>query len=192
MNRTRSRRIRPWLAGVLVTGLVAVAAGLYWFQPWQLWVDATVQESLPSAPLPARTSQPAAEPPAVSQSSQPAAPTELATGSLISHEHRTTGTVRLLRAADGALVLRLEGLETSSGPDVHVWLTDAPVKPGKDGWDVFDDGAHLDAGKLKGNRGNQNYPLPAGTDLARYTSVSLWCDRFNVSFGAAELTGQGA
>jgi len=87
-------------------------------------------------------------------------------------------------------VLRLENLDTSSGPDVHVWLTDAPVKPGKDGWDVFDDGKYLDTGKLKGNKGNQNYPLPAGTDLAGYTSVRLWCDRFNVSFGAAELTGR--
>ena len=102
-------------------------------------------------------------------------------------QHRTTGTVRVLRAADGSLVLRLENLDTSSGPDVHVWLSDAPVKPGKDGWDLFDDGKYLDAGKLKGNKGNQNYPLPAGTDLTAYTSVSVWCDRFNVSFGAAEL-----
>jgi electron transfer DM13 len=78
---------------------------------------------------------------------------------------------------------------TSSGPDVHVRLSDAPVKPGKDGWALFDDGRYLDAGKLKGNRGNQNYPLPAGTDLSGYTSVSIWCDRFDVSFGAAALSG---
>ncbi|WP_328444188.1 MULTISPECIES: DM13 domain-containing protein [unclassified Amycolatopsis] len=188
MNRTRRLLARPWVVGVLVAGLVAVAAGLFWFQPWQLWVDETVQESLPAA---APTAQPSAvtSQPSASQPSPPATPAELATGTLISHEHPTTGTVRVLRAADGALVLRLENLETSSGPDVHVWLTDAPVKPGKDGWDVFDDGKYLDAGKLKGNKGNQNYPLPAGTDLAGYASVSLWCDRFDVSFGAAELTG---
>ncbi|MBE8517306.1 DM13 domain-containing protein [Amycolatopsis sp. H6(2020)] len=183
MNRTRRILGRPWFIGVLVAGLVAVAAGLYWFQPWQLWVDETVQEALP-LPLPAAAPAPASVPP------QPAEPAGLATGTLISHEHRTTGTVRVLRAPDGSLVLRLENLETSSGPDVHVWLTDAPVKPGKDGWTVFDDGKHLDAGKLKGNKGNQNYPLPAGTDLAGYTSVSLWCERFDVSFGAAELTGR--
>lgn len=179
MNRTRHLLTRPWLLGVLVTGLVAVAAGLYWFQPWQLVVDETVQEDLPTlAPAAIPSSQPA----------PPAAPAELAGGTLISHEHDTAGTVRVLRTADGSLVLRLENLATSSGPDVHVWLTDAPVKPGKDGWTVFDDGKHVDAGKLKANRGNQNYPLPAGTDLTAYTSVSIWCDRFNVSFGAAELT----
>ncbi|RSM37771.1 electron transporter [Amycolatopsis balhimycina DSM 5908] len=197
MNRARRLLTRPWIVGILVTGLVAVAAGLYWFQPWQLVVDETVQEDLPAAAAPASVppSAPPSQPSRPSPSSPPspsapAAPAELATGTLISHEHRTTGTVRIVRAADGSLVLRLENLATSSGPDVHVWLTDAPVKPGKDGWDVFDDGKHLDAGKLKGNKGNQNYPLPAGTDLTAYTSVSIWCERFDVSFGAAELARQ--
>ncbi|HET6704106.1 DM13 domain-containing protein [Amycolatopsis sp.] len=194
MNRTRR-----WILAITVTGLVAVAAGLYWFQPWQLVVDETVQEDLPAAapvaaaPSPSVTpsSAPAA-PTSPAPSATPVAPAEVASGSLISHEHRTTGTVRVIRAADGSLVLRLENLATSSGPDVRVWLSDAPVKPGKDGWDLFDDGKYLDAGKLKGNKGNQNYPLPAGTDLSAYTSVSLWCDRFNVSFGAAELDRSAA
>ncbi|MCR6489798.1 DM13 domain-containing protein [Amycolatopsis sp. OK19-0408] len=182
---TRAQRLlaRPWALSILVAALVAVAAGLYWFQPWQLVVNETVQEDVPAAaPLPSPASP----------SSPQAAPAELATGTLISHEHQTTGTVRILRAADGSLVLRLENLDTSSGPDVHVWLTDAPVKPGKDGWNVFDDGRYLDTGKLKGNKGNQNYPLPVGTDLSAYTSVSIWCDRFDVSFGAAELSRQPA
>ncbi|MBE8525426.1 DM13 domain-containing protein [Amycolatopsis sp. H6(2020)] len=204
MNGTRRLLTRSRLIGALAVGLVALVAGLYWFQPWQLWVDETVQEAFPSAaptsPPAAPTSQsaaPTSRPAApVAESSvpvsPPAEPAEVATGRLISHEHRTTGSVRIVRAADGSLVLRLENLETSSGPDVHVWLTDAPVKPGKDGWDVFDDGKYLDAGKLKGNKGNQNYPLPAGTDLAAYTSVSIWCDRFNVSFGAAKLTSRPA
>lgn len=183
MSRTRRLLTRPRVVGVLVTGLVAVAAGLCWFQPWRLWVDETVEESLPLAAPVSRSAVPP---------SPPAPPAEVATGTLISHEHRTAGTVRILRAADGSLVLRLENLATSSGPDVHVWLSDAPVKPGKDGWGLFDDGRYLDAGKLKGNKGSQNYPLPAGTDLAGYTSVSIWCDRFDVSFGAAELSTGGA
>jgi hypothetical protein len=45
----------------------------------------------------------------------------------------------------------------------------------------------VNLGRLKGNQGNQNYRIPADVDLSRYTSVSIWCDRFNVSFGAAEL-----
>lgn len=58
---------------------------------------------------------------------------------------------------------------------------------GAGGWFVFDDGAYESLGKLKGNKGAHNYPLPAGLDPAAFTSVSIWCDRFDVSFGAAEL-----
>jgi hypothetical protein len=36
--------------------------------------------------------------------------------------------------------------------------------------------------------GNQNYAIPAVVDLADFRSVSIWCDRFNVSFGTAPLS----
>ncbi|MFI1510709.1 DM13 domain-containing protein, partial [Streptomyces sp. NPDC020597] len=84
-------------------------------------------------------------------------------------------------------IVRLENLDTSNGPDLHVWLTDAPVKKGVAGWRVFDDGMHVSLGKLKGNKGSQNYALPRDVDPSSYNSVSIWCDRFDVSFGAAEL-----
>jgi hypothetical protein len=84
-------------------------------------------------------------------------------------------------------VLRIENLDTSNGPDLKVWLTDAPVIEGEDGWRVFDDGAYVDLGALKGNQGSQNYTIPADVDLSDLTSVAIWCDRFSVSFGAAEL-----
>ncbi|RSN20121.1 electron transporter [Streptomyces sp. WAC 05977] len=168
------------LAVVAVGLVVAVAAGLYWFQPWKLWVNETVQEAAPVVAQPTAQLSESATP-------VPKEPSVVATGTLISHEHTTSGDVRILRAADGSLVLRLENLDTSNGPDLRVWLTDAPVIPGKDGWFVFDDGAYVSAGKLKGNKGSQNYTLPAGTDLARYSSVTIWCARFSVSFGAAEL-----
>jgi hypothetical protein len=71
-----------------------------------------------------------------------------------------------------------------------VWLSDAPVLPGTDGWFVFDDGEYVDLGALKGNVGNQNYAIPADVDLTDLSSVTIWCDRFNVSFGAAELRPQ--
>jgi hypothetical protein len=45
----------------------------------------------------------------------------------------------------------------------------------------------LDLGPLKGNKGNQNYPIPADADITDLTSVTIWCDRFSVSFGAAQL-----
>ncbi|MFI2371899.1 DM13 domain-containing protein [Streptomyces sp. NPDC018833] len=179
----RTRRIL-W-AGVAVAAVV-VAAGLVWFKPWALWVDETVNEALPSAAAPTATGTPPSSP-SVSASPSPAGPTTVAQGTFVTHEHATTGTVKVVRLADGTHTLRFEGLDTSNGPDLRVWLSDAPVKEGKAGWDVFDDGKYVNLAKLKGNKGDQNYPLPADVDWSKYPSVSIWCDRFDVSFGAAAL-----
>ncbi|WP_149180796.1 DM13 domain-containing protein [Streptomyces sp. TRM49041] len=196
MAGVRQLVTRPMVIGVLVLAVTALGFGLYWFQPWKLWTDDTVQEALPEAAAPVDPSAPSApetpaapEKPAVPSASAPtdAEPRTVATGTLISHEHTTTGSVRVIRLPDGSQVLRFEGLDTSNGPDLRVWITDAPVIEGKAGWHVFDDGAYVSLGKLKGNKGDQNYALPAGLDLNKYGSVSIWCDRFDVSFGAAEL-----
>ncbi|MGA5096037.1 DM13 domain-containing protein [Streptomyces lavendulocolor] len=186
MTRVRRSTARRVMLGALVPVLVLVGFGLYWFQPWKLWEDRTVSEAVPPAVPSAAPADPSAAPSA--RPSRPAAPRTVATGTLISHEHGTTGTVRVLEPADGPMILRIENLDTSNGPDLKVWVTDAPVREGRAGWHVFDDGAHLDLGDLKGNKGDQNYELPAGFDLKKYTSVSIWCDRFDVSFGAATLT----
>ncbi|MFD5424987.1 DM13 domain-containing protein [Streptomyces sp. NPDC127084] len=171
---------------VAAVAAVVVAAGLVWFKPWALWVDETVHEALPSAAP--QTAPVGAPPPATASPSRaPAGPVTVAQGSFVSHEHATTGAVKIVRLADGSHTLRLEGLETSNGPDLRVWLSDAPVKEGRAGWFVFDEGMYVNLAKLKGNKGDQNYLLPADLDWSAYTSVSIWCDRFDVSFGAAEL-----
>ncbi|MEU0398147.1 DM13 domain-containing protein [Streptomyces sp. NPDC006208] len=186
MGRVRTVLTRPLVLGALAVLLVVAGAGLYWFQPWKLWQDETVREALPTAAAPSSPSDPSTSP-SGEASASPATPQTLASGELISHEHPTSGTVKLLRLADGSYTLRLESLDTSNGPDLRVLLTDAPVKEGRDGWHVFDDGKYVSLGKLKGNKGDQNYALPSDIKPADFTSVSIWCDRFDVSFGAAEL-----
>ena len=187
------------------TGSVVLTAGLLAFEPWALWTDKTVVEPLPVAAAPAEplvqpvaaaeqaAEQPAAEQPAAEKAqpaAEKAAPVTEYTGEFISHEHSTSGTVKILRLADGSRVLRLEDLDTSNGPDLKVVLSDAAVKPGKAGWHVFDDNRHVKIANLKGNKGSQNYVLPGDVNLGDFRSVSIWCDRFNVSFGATELTAQ--
>ncbi|MFE5513048.1 DM13 domain-containing protein [Streptomyces sp. NPDC056529] len=70
---------------------------------------------------------------------------------------------------------------------LRVRLSDAPVKEGEACRGVFDDGKYGNLTKLKGNKGDQNYLLPAEHDLSAYTNVSIWCEGFNVPFGAAEI-----
>lgn len=155
---------RPVTRVVLAVVAVLFALALLALEPWNLFIDRSMDEPLPPGGV------------------------VLASGELITHEHATTGTVQVLALPDGSRVLRLDGLATSNGPLLKVWITDAPVRSGTDGWGVFDDGRYVDLGELKGNLGSSNYVLPADVDIAQLDSVSVWCDRFNVSFGAAELT----
>ena len=169
---------RPLLYTLVAVVGLGIGVALTVFEPWRAFTNTTVEESLPSA----------APAPEKSTGTASATTTVLARGKLISHEHETSGTVAILRLPDGSRVLRLENLDTSDGPDLRVWLTDAPVIEGTAGWTVFDDGKYTELGALKGNKGSQNYPLPADVDLETLTSVSIWCARFHVSFGAAELS----
>jgi len=106
-------------------------------------------------------------------------PVELADGTFRSHEHETAGTARVVRAADGRRFLTLTSFSTSPGPDLRVRLV-----PG-DSFDGSADGA-VDLGGLKGNRGDQQYEIPAGAAVHGLTVV-IWCRAFSAPFGSAML-----
>lgn len=187
-----SRLLRAPLTWVAVTVLAAgTAFGLYWFQPWKLVTDTEVNEELsvvatdaPSSPV---NSTPGEGSTPDEGSASDTSPVVVRSGEFVTHEHDTSGTARIIRTADGKLRLELVGLATSNGPDLRVWLTDQPVRTGEAGWHVFDDGHWVELGRLKGNRGDQAYDIPAEVRLDELTSVSIWCKRFAVSFGAAPL-----
>ena len=102
----------------------------------------------------------------------------LARGAFASAGHETTGTATLLRLAEGGTVLTLTELDTDPGPDLRVYLvTGGPDELG----DV------VDLGALKGNRGDQQYDVPAAVDPERHRTVVIWCRAFSVAFGSALL-----
>jgi len=107
----------------------------------------------------------------------------LASGSFIDRSHPAEGTALVLTDGTSQRFLRFEDFATDNGPDLNVYLSTAP--PGADASEFDDD--FIDLGDLKGNIGNQNYEIPADVDLDRYQSVVIWCVRFGVAFGAAEL-----
>ncbi|WP_030170511.1 DM13 domain-containing protein [Spirillospora albida] len=166
---------RRAVVAALAALMVAAGAGLYLFQPWKAFTDTTVNESLPIA------SEPAPSP------SKGAGPATLAEGAFVSHDHDTSGTARTVRLASGGRILRLEDLRTSEGPDVRVYLSTRSAREVRKG---LGDGA-VELGRLKGNLGNQNYAVPAGADVSRFRSAVIWCKRFSVSFGAADLSPKG-
>jgi hypothetical protein len=175
-----------WPVAALL-GVVA-AVGLWWFQPWKLVTDTVVDEALPvTVTSPTPDGSPVGSTPPASAGQQASDNRILATGNFVSHEHTTAGAAQIVRLADGRHQLVLHDLDTSNGPDLRVWLTDQPVLAGTAGWRVFDDGAWTELARLKGNQGDQVYEIPAAVDLNGVRSVSIWCKRFAVSFGAAEL-----
>jgi hypothetical protein len=111
----------------------------------------------------------------------------LETGTFHGKVHNTSGRATIYQEKDGKLVLRLSRFKTSNGPDVHVVLI--AVKDADDDANFLKNGTErVELGALKGNEGDQNYDIPAGTDLAKFQTVSIYCERFNANFGAAPLT----
>lgn len=110
----------------------------------------------------------------------------LFTGKFHGKVHATSGRATVYQEADGKLVLRLTNFKTSNGPDVHVILV--ATKDAMDDANFLKDNTDkVELGKLKGNEGDQNYEIPAATDLKKFTTVSIYCERFNANFGAAPL-----
>lgn len=101
----------------------------------------------------------------------------------VDRSHPTSGDVTVLSGADGRRVLRFENFKTDNGPDLDVYLSAAaPDAPASE----FDDD-FINLGDLKGNIGNQNYEIPLEVDLEHYSTVVIWCVRFGVAFGVADL-----
>jgi Electron transfer DM13 len=110
----------------------------------------------------------------------------LETGTFHGKVHQTSGRATIYQEENGKLVLRLTSFKTSNGPDVHVILI-AAKDADDDANFLKSDTERVELGKLKGNEGDQNYEIPAGTDLAKFQTVSIYCERFNANFGAAPL-----
>ena len=98
--------------------------------------------------------------------------------------HRGSGQARIFSAPGGGHLLRLENLDVTNGPALHVILSPHP-DPTR-GNEVKLPG-YTDLGPLKGNRGNQNYVIPDGVDISAIQSVVIYCKPFSVVFSVATL-----
>jgi hypothetical protein len=109
----------------------------------------------------------------------------LATGTFHGVVHKTSGRATVYQTTGGN-VLRLTHFATSNGPNLHILLLAAADAKDDENF-LTEKVERIDFGPLKGNEGDQNYAIPAGTDLARYKSVAIFCERFNANFGTAPL-----
>jgi Electron transfer DM13 len=159
----------PVLGAYLLT---AGAIGIYLGR--SMFIDDTVDERVVRVdPAPNRSAP-------GSSSAQPR-DVELGRGAFAPVAHSVRGTATTIRAAEGPRVLTLTGFEVDNGPDLRVYLVAGPARNESE----VDD--FRDLGALKGNKGDQQYDLPRGLDLDRYTTVVIWCRAFSVNFARAPL-----
>ena len=157
--------MKTWIRVAIPIAAVAVFTAWYEFRPERLVVNRSVNEAFPSG-------------------QGGSLPQSLVSGQFYSILHPTEGMATIYQMGDGSRVLRLTSFRTSNGPDVHVYIVAAD-----DARDVATEekAGFVDLGVIKGNIGDQNYPLGSDLDLAKYRAVSIWCKRFSVNFGAAAL-----
>jgi hypothetical protein len=155
---------------IIAAGLFVLVGLWYAFRPELLFVNKTVNEEFPGGPQMASVGK---------------GPMEITKGNFKALAHETKGLASIYQLADGKRTLRLTDFETSNGPDVHVYLTAAQVEKGND---AIKESGFVDLGSMKGNKGDQNYDIPADADLNKYKNVTIWCARFGVNFATAALT----
>ena len=149
-----------------VVAAIALSALWYLFRPEKLFINQSVNEAAP-----------------LSANGQPQ---PIYTGRLKGKLHETSGRATVYRNPDGTLTLRLSDFRTSNGPDVHVVLAtpdDPALQTSAPGTAL----SSVEVGAPKGNEGEQNFDLPAKTDLARDNTVVIYCERFRAVFGVATL-----
>jgi len=155
--------------------------------PFPVAVTADMPTSIPVAAIPTPTSAALAAVPGPEavvtrppSTTVPAGPVKLGSGPLRGLAgHRGSGEAALYRQADGSLLVRFEDFDVSSVPSPVVYLVPGTnqQRPG---------GVKL--GTLRGNNGNLNMNVPAGTEVSGPQTILIWCEAFSVPVAGATAT----
>jgi hypothetical protein len=148
---------------VFIVGFVAGNA--FWYLASPLWIDREVSEALPAEFM------------ATAVKEGRFRDADLA--------HKGEGRAQVMLSGAGTALVRLTEFTVTNGPDLEVWLVKAPDPQSSD--DVKRS-EWVSLGPLKGNKGDQTYIVPDGTDIDAYGSIVIWCEQFGVLFSPAMLS----
>jgi electron transfer DM13 len=184
----------PGRSILILVPMLAVAIPLGWYLGSPLIVSTSVDEPAPSvlmadAPAasagsreaPESTVRPDRASPRPAPSFATPAPVRLVGRFEGSDEfHFGRGTARLIETTPGSYIVRLEDFAVRNGPDLYVYLSPDPGGYTADA---------VELGRLKADRGNQNYTVPAGMldDPGDAASIVIWCKQFSHLFATAPL-----
>ena len=97
------------------------------------------------------------------------------------HGHQVSGGYHIV---NGGKALQLsDDFVLDQAPDPYVVLSGSEKGSGA---------KTLNLGLLTSRKGASVFAIPAGTDLTRYHHVLIWCKRYDVTLGRADLAAGGA
>ncbi|HKO79846.1 MAG TPA: DM13 domain-containing protein [Chitinophagaceae bacterium] len=97
-------------------------------------------------------------------------------GTFINGPYGSVSGMATVYTKDGSLVLALENMMISNGPQLHVYLS-KEVQPVN----------FIDLGALQSTRGNQLYTITGNPDFSQYKYALIHCKKYNHLFGSANL-----
>lgn len=157
------------------TGL-SVASGTFELDvqaqgPWTAQVEEQVDVPLVEPPTPKMTSQ---------------ASQVVASGTFYGIDEEGEGTVKLYRAQDGSVSLRLEDFYVTPNVDLEIRFSELqrPTSTKE-----VANAPYEDVVFLKATTGAMNYRIPPGVLSDRVGSVVIWCEITSNAYAAASLQG---
>ena len=137
-------------------------------------VEEAPAEEAPAEEAPAEEA--VEEAPAEEEAATPGEIVTLSSGNFVGiNDYAVAGDAFVLNNGTEQRFLRFENFASDNGPDLKVYLRAA-------------NGDFVSLGDLSGNIGDQNYEIPVDVDLSVFSSVEIWCERFNSGFGFATLS----
>ena len=98
------------------------------------------------------------------------------------HGHAVTGGYAIVEKDGGQVLMLGDDFALDGAPDPYIVLSGTDKGSGK---------GTLNLGMLERHKGASSFAIPAGTDLGRYHQVLVWCKKYNVTLGKAELAAPG-
>ena len=104
-------------------------------------------------------------------------------GKFVKAEHPTQGSVMLVNEGGKSYLAFDQTFKTDAGPDLYVILyrTGQPPTTG------IKEKDYVRVAKLQKVSGAQRFALPQSVKPGNFSSVAIWCRKFNATFGYASL-----
>jgi len=109
---------------------------------------------------------------------------ELPSGNFIKKKKKLKGAWEVVQRGDKTFIVFGDDFRAANGPDLKIFLSPSTVS------DVTGKTAvngSLNIGELKATKGTQEYEVPAGVNLADYSSVLVHCEAYSILWGGGDL-----